>query len=139
MPGKQDAGLLITLIPLIDVLPLTAMVTSANDDSLWKDNAEQSWHRQDQSKNEPGRLQDDSWFRAIAESSFDAVYLLSSIRNPSGEIVDFEFLDLNEQGAKLLSRHRKEVIHQRLCELLPINRTLQFFDRTNKSLKQASL
>lgn len=105
------------------------MVTSANDDSHWKDKAEPSWHRQDQSKNEPGRSQANSLFQAIAESSFDAVYLLRSVRNPSEEIVDFEFLDLNDQGAKLISHRREEVIDQRLCELLPINRTLQFFDR----------
>ena len=98
--GKQDAGLLITLIPLIDILPLPAMVTAANDDSHWKDKAEPSWHRPDQSKNEPGRSQADSWFRAIAEGSFDAVYLLSSVRSPAGEIVDFEFLDCIRTGGK---------------------------------------
>ena len=65
----------------------------------------------------------------MVESSFDAVYWLKSVRNQSEEIVDFQFLDLNEQGANLISRRREEVIHQRLCELLPINRADGFFER----------
>lgn len=87
------------------------------------------WHNQDQSKNEQQRLQGEQWFRAALENSFDAVYFLRSVRNEVGAIIDFQFLDLNEQGARLISRSKEEVIGQWLCKLLPINQSLEFFDR----------
>ncbi|HEY9880059.1 MAG TPA: PAS domain S-box protein [Leptolyngbyaceae cyanobacterium] len=71
----------------------------------------------------------DARFHAAAESSFDAIYILKSVRDEAGEIVDFQFVDLNTYGAKLISRTKAEVIGQNLCELLPINRTLGFFEK----------
>lgn len=71
----------------------------------------------------------DARFHITTESSFDAIFLLKSVRNRAGEIVDFEFVDLNEQGAKLISRSKSEIIHQSLCQLLPINRTQGFFEK----------
>src|SRR5919202_1624287 len=63
-------------------------------------------------------------FRAAAEGSFDAVYILESVRDEDGEIID-----LNLKGSKLISLPREAVINQRLCELLPINRTGGFFEK----------
>ncbi|MBF2027976.1 MAG: PAS domain-containing protein [Oscillatoriales cyanobacterium C42_A2020_001] len=127
----QDPGLswLPALIPTIGIFPLAAMTVSPAGDSLESSKTARSWHSQDQSKNEPERSQGNPWFRAIAESSLDAVYLLKSVRNSAGEIIDFQFLDLNEQGAVLISRRREEIIDQRLCELLPIHREAGFFER----------
>ncbi|HEY9620724.1 MAG TPA: PAS domain S-box protein [Crinalium sp.] len=68
-------------------------------------------------------------FRAAAESSFDAIYILKSVRNKAGEIVDFKFMDLNEHGAKLISLAKAEILGQNLCDLLPINRTQGFFEK----------
>ncbi|HEY9663250.1 MAG TPA: PAS domain-containing protein, partial [Allocoleopsis sp.] len=68
-------------------------------------------------------------FYTAAENSFDAIYILKSIRNQSGEIIDFQFVDLNQQGAQLISRSKADVIHQHLCDLLPVNRTQGFFEK----------
>lgn len=68
-------------------------------------------------------------FRAAAEASLDAVYILQSDRDAAGQIQDFIFVDVNKRGAELISLSREAVIGQRLCELLPVNRTQGFFDR----------
>ncbi|MBD1936896.1 PAS domain S-box protein [Microcoleus sp. FACHB-68] len=68
-------------------------------------------------------------FRAAAEGSFDAFYVFKSVRDEAGNIIDFKFVDLNSQGAKLISRSKEEVIGAQLCELFPINRTDGFFDK----------
>ncbi|KAM3094388.1 PAS domain S-box protein [Phormidesmis sp. 146-12] len=127
----QDPGLgwFSALIPTIGIFPLAAMTVSSEGNSWADGETGRSWHSQDQSQNEPEQLQGNPWFRAIAEGSLDAVYLLKSVRNSAGEVIDFQFLDLNEQGANLISRRRAEVIDQRLCELLPINRAAGFFER----------
>ncbi len=72
------------------------------------------------------------------ESSFDAVYLLQAVRDQSGEIVDFQFVDLNERGAQLISRDRKSLIDQRLCELFPTNCTSGFFHKYKSVVETAT-
>jgi PAS domain S-box-containing protein len=71
----------------------------------------------------------DARFHTAAEGSFDAIYILKSVRNKAGEIIDFQFVDLNEHGAKLISLTKADVLGQNLCELLPVNRTEGFFER----------
>lgn len=68
-------------------------------------------------------------FRAAAEGSFDAIFILQSVRDEAGQIVDFQFVDLNLKGEQLISLPREAVINQKLCELLPVNRTEGFFDK----------
>lgn len=68
-------------------------------------------------------------FRAAMEGGLDAVYFLAAERDDRGTITDFRFADLNRRGAALISRTREDVIGQRLCELLPVNRTGGFFDK----------
>lgn len=68
-------------------------------------------------------------FRAAADGALDAFYVLRSIRDGAGKIVDFEFVDLNARASTLLGRARADILHQRLCELIPINRTGGFFDK----------
>lgn len=77
----------------------------------------------------------DARFHAATESSFDAIYILRSVRDQAGELVDFQFVDLNERGAKLISRTKAEVIGQKLCELLPVNRTQGFFEKYQQVVK----
>lgn len=66
-------------------------------------------------------------YRAASEAGLDAFYLLDALRDDRGEIIDFVFTDINQRGAVLVSRERGEVIGQRLCELLPVNRDEMFF------------
>ncbi|HEY9295530.1 MAG TPA: PAS domain-containing protein, partial [Phormidium sp.] len=68
-------------------------------------------------------------FRAAIEGSFDAFYILESVRDRLGEIVDFKFVELNSRGSALVSLPKEAVIGSSLCELLPVNRTDGFFDK----------
>jgi PAS domain S-box-containing protein len=68
-------------------------------------------------------------FRAAAEGSLDAFLILDSLRDRSGLIVDFQFVDLNEHAAQRIGLPKDAIIGQRLCELLPVNRTDGFFEK----------
>lgn len=69
-------------------------------------------------------------FRAALEASLDAIYLLEAVRDPvTREIRDFVFVDVNAKGEELISLQRRQIIGQRLCELLPINRWGGFFEK----------
>ena len=68
-------------------------------------------------------------YRAVSEAGLDSFYLLEALRDEADQIVDFVFLDLNDQAAAMISRARQEVIGQRLLELLPVNREARFFPR----------
>jgi PAS domain S-box-containing protein len=51
------------------------------------------------------------------------------VRDETGRIEDFTFVDLNSNGEKLISMPKEEVIGKRLCELLPINPMAAFFQK----------
>ncbi len=68
-------------------------------------------------------------FRAATDGSMDAFYVLRAVRNARGEVIDFEFVDLNARAGALLGHPREEIIGQRLCELIPSTRTEGFFDK----------
>jgi PAS domain S-box-containing protein len=68
-------------------------------------------------------------FRAGMEGSLHSVFFLTAERSSDGSILDFRFTDLNQIGERMICRPRSEIIGQRLCELLPINRTGGFFDK----------
>ncbi len=68
-------------------------------------------------------------FRAAAEGSLDAFFIFQSLRDETGRIIDFTFVDLNSRGEEMISKPKEEVIGKRMCELLPINRTGGFFEK----------
>jgi len=78
-------------------------------------------------------------FRAALYGSLDAVYFLDSLRNESGEIVDFVFRELNQKGEELIQIKREEVIGGKLCELRPINRTGGFFEKYKKVVETGKI
>ncbi|HEY9623953.1 MAG TPA: PAS domain S-box protein [Crinalium sp.] len=86
-------------------------------------------HLLDLEQTEAALRESDARFHTAAESSFDAIYILKSVRNKAGEIVDFQFVDLNEHGAKLVSLTKADILGQNLCELLPVNRSTGFFEK----------
>ncbi len=57
-------------------------------------------------------------FRGAAEASLDAFFVCGAVRDASGQIRDFEFLDLNERAAHLMSRPREQIVGRKACELL---------------------
>jgi len=65
----------------------------------------------------------------LCEVILDCVYELDAVRDDAGAVVDFEFADLNEAGAAMMSCTRDELLGARICERFPINRTAGFFDR----------
>ena len=73
--------------------------------------------------------QSEARFHAAVEGSFDAFFILDSIRDEAGEITDFRFMDMNARGEAMIGMKRNEAIGGGLCELLPANRTDGFFDK----------
>ncbi|MBL8959210.1 MAG: GGDEF domain-containing protein [Gemmatimonadetes bacterium] len=68
-------------------------------------------------------------FRAAMEGSHDSFYVLQAVRDAAGVVLDFEFVELNAEAERLLGSTRAEIIGQRLCELVPSNRSNGFFER----------
>jgi PAS domain S-box-containing protein len=66
-------------------------------------------------------------FRAMAEASLDALFILDGIRGDDGKILDFTFTEVNARTETLLGMSREQIIGQRLCELLPFYRSGGFF------------
>lgn len=66
-------------------------------------------------------------FRAAAEGSLDAFFILQSLRDEKGRIIDFICADLNSNGEKMSTLSKEEVIGKRCCELFPLNQALMFF------------
>jgi PAS domain S-box-containing protein len=65
---------------------------------------------------------------AAAESSMDAFFICEAVRTPEGEIEDFIFTYLNTNVEKMVSIPREVLLRGKMCELLPINRTLGLFE-----------
>lgn len=74
-------------------------------------------------------LESEGRFRAATDGSLDAFYVLRAVHDASGAVTDFEFVDLNARAESLLGHEREAVLGQRLCELIPANRTLGFVDK----------
>jgi PAS domain S-box-containing protein len=68
-------------------------------------------------------------FRAAAEGSLDAFFILQSLRDETGQIVDFTFADLNSNGEKMIAMSKDKVIGKRGGELFPSSSTLMFFKK----------
>ncbi|NES65944.1 MAG: PAS domain S-box protein [Okeania sp. SIO2D1] len=68
-------------------------------------------------------------FRAAAEASLDSLFILNSLRDETGRIVDFIFAELNSRAEQLISMPKSEVLGQRLSELIPINDTGDFLEK----------
>ena len=64
-------------------------------------------------ENDPQQL------RGLLQSAFDAVYVLTAVRDSSGAIVDFRFADLNAHGVARMHRTRDEIVGKTLTELSP--------------------
>ncbi|MEM8736972.1 MAG: PAS domain S-box protein [Planctomycetota bacterium] len=71
--------------------------------------------------------QSEERYRAAVEGGLDAFFLFDPVYDDSGDLIDFVFVDLNENGARMISRTRDEVLGQHLCALLPVNREDRFF------------
>lgn len=68
-------------------------------------------------------------YRAAADASRDAFFILRAERDTGGTITDFVVTELNRAAEGLITIPRERAIGGRLCELWPLNRTGGFFDR----------
>ncbi len=67
--------------------------------------------------------------REASEASLDALFILNSLRNENGKVVDFEFVHVNSQAEQLMEINRQELIGKCLCEVLPVYRSSGMFDK----------
>ncbi len=58
-------------------------------------------------------------FRAAVERSLHAFFVLESVRDSDGRVIDFAFTYLNTRAQELLGRRRPEVLGKTLCHILP--------------------
>jgi diguanylate cyclase (GGDEF)-like protein len=76
-----------------------------------------------------GSRSNEARFKATAEASMDALFLLDAVRNAVGEIEDFRFTFLNQKAQHLLNLPSESILGARLCELMPMHRTEGFFNQ----------
>ena len=58
-------------------------------------------------------------FRAAIDGSFDGFFVLESVRDTEGTIVDFTYSELNPRAEALISRPRWQVIGRRMTDVFP--------------------
>ena len=68
-------------------------------------------------------------FRAAAEGSLDALFILTCERDKAGAVTDFVFTDLNARAEQQLGIPRAEVIGRSVLKVPPMNRMGGFFDK----------
>ncbi len=68
-------------------------------------------------------------FVAAAEGSLDAFYILESVRDPLGRIVDFRCTYVNGQGERLLRRTNDRIVGKTFGDVLPGSMTNGFFEQ----------
>ncbi|HEY4370659.1 MAG TPA: PAS domain S-box protein [Burkholderiales bacterium] len=74
-------------------------------------------------------------YRAAAEGSLDAFYILEAMRDADGRIADFRFVEVNRRGGTLLGLAAEGMAGRLLCELLPSARSSGFFDKCVRVLE----
>jgi PAS domain S-box-containing protein len=67
-------------------------------------------------------------FRAAAEGSLDAFFILESVRDAEGEIVDFSFVYLNTRAEALLRRTKDQLVGAHLLDVMPDAQVRRFFE-----------
>lgn len=73
--------------------------------------------------------QRESTYRGAIEANLDGFYLLQSIPDSAGEIVDFVFTDVNSVGETIIPASKAELIGRRVSEIFPHERGLYFIKR----------
>src|SRR5690606_20680932 len=63
------------------------------------------------------------------EAAIDAFFLIRPVFSEDGQIDDFIFVAVNAAAEAQMSMSRDELVGQRMCEILPINREQGFFEQ----------
>lgn len=75
------------------------------------------------------RRQTEALFQAAAEGSLDNFLILEAIRNPSGQIKDFQFVFFNQRAAQQFDLDPREDLGALLCERFPVNEERGFLEK----------
>jgi PAS domain S-box-containing protein len=67
-------------------------------------------------------------FRASVENLLDGFAIFATVRDETGEIVDFRYEYINEAGCQLVQRPRSEILGNTMCSLLPNHRETELFE-----------
>ncbi|CAN1208618.1 hypothetical protein TUMEXPCC7403_00255 [Tumidithrix helvetica PCC 7403] len=78
-------------------------------------------------------------YRAATRGHLDAFFILDSIRNEQGKIIDFTFVDINLQAEQLISMSRSQVVGKGFCQLLPHHFSEGFFDKFVRVVESGEL
>jgi diguanylate cyclase (GGDEF)-like protein/PAS domain S-box-containing protein len=90
------------------------------------------WREWNQAQSHRRLSETNAHFMAAAETSKDAFLILDSVRNGSGDLVDFRYRFVNAPAEELLKTPRHKLLSQDMCVLFPLNRTSGLFDRYRK-------
>jgi PAS domain S-box-containing protein len=138
--GLPDSDGLLTLDEVIAVVPDTAIVvfTGLDDDSAGRDavahgaqdylvkgKADSSLlvrtirYAMDRKQADTARRQSEERFRFAIDSMVDPVFIMGSVRDPRGEIIDFSVDYANAAGCELLGLPRDRVVGRTLLAVVP--------------------
>ncbi|MEK7774442.1 MAG: PAS domain-containing protein [Candidatus Zixiibacteriota bacterium] len=73
-------------------------------------------------------LESETRFRAAADGSLDGFYLLRSIRDDSGTIVNFEFVFVNAIGEKMLNLDGFTIIGKKISKVQTLPRFIDYYE-----------
>jgi diguanylate cyclase (GGDEF)-like protein/PAS domain S-box-containing protein len=90
------------------------------------------WREKNQSVSHRKASEEHARFIAAAETSPDAFFILDSVRNGPGDIVDFRYIYVNSHAEELSQKTREAMLNQDLCVLFPETRTSGLFDEYRK-------
>jgi diguanylate cyclase (GGDEF)-like protein/PAS domain S-box-containing protein len=69
-------------------------------------------------------------FLAAAETSLDSFSILESVRDSSGDIVDFRFVYVNANTERMIGMPRSELLGKMLCPVMSVNKQGGMFARS---------
>ena len=87
------------------------------------------WRERNQAAAHRRANEEHACFIAAAETTPDAFFILDSVRNRAGDIVDFRYAYINSHAEKLLNKPRQALLQQEMCVQFPANRTGGIFDK----------
>ncbi|MFY0598883.1 MAG: PAS domain S-box protein [Cyclobacteriaceae bacterium] len=67
--------------------------------------------------------------KSILDSAFNGIMTFKSIRNKKNEIIDFEWLFLNDVAERITGRKSEELLGAKLLEVMPANKDEGLFDQ----------
>ncbi len=102
----------------------TAMVSIAVILLVWRERSEAGGYRKNSEEN--------ARFIAAAETSPDALSILDSVRDKSGDVVGFRYRYVNSHAEALMKRSRNELLDNEMCDLFPTDSTRELLRKYRK-------